>query len=114
MNGPKWVRGTVSYEIVVRGCVVQRHIDQLRLRVDDDADELSKNSLHEVEINVNAEMNNTPVINNLFNPFNVMMNRHPKFTKIHAGKSRCAADDDTQPATSSKTLLEEPAENTLR
>ena len=41
-NGPKWIKGVVErqlgsvlYEISARGCFVQRHVDQLRLRVDD-------------------------------------------------------------------------------
>ena len=41
-NGPRWVKGIVervlspvSYDIGLRGGIVKRHIDQLRLRVDD-------------------------------------------------------------------------------
>ena len=41
-NGPKWVKGIiervaspVSYDVGIKGGIVKRHIDQLRLRVDD-------------------------------------------------------------------------------
>ena len=41
-NGPKWIKGVterksgpVSYDVSVRGWIVQRHVDQIRLRVDD-------------------------------------------------------------------------------
>ena len=42
-NGPKWIKGVVeritgpvSYGISARGYIVRRHVDQLRLRVDDE------------------------------------------------------------------------------
>ena len=42
-NGPKWISGVVeriagpvSYEICARGCLISRHVDQIRLRVTDD------------------------------------------------------------------------------
>ena len=41
-NGPKWIKGVierkfgpVSYDVSVRGWIVQCHVDQIRLRVDD-------------------------------------------------------------------------------
>ena len=85
---------------------MQRHIDQLRLCIDDDADE--------VEINVNPEVNNMPVINNPVQPVQRDDEPTPEVHENKCRKSHCAADDDAQPATSWKTLPEEPAENTLR
>ena len=41
-NGRKWIKGIVErelrpvlYELNARGCLIQRHVDQIRLRVDD-------------------------------------------------------------------------------